>query len=155
MRWGWSNRSGDSQRGAALVEMAFVAPLLMMLIFGIIEFGWKFGQFNEIRHAAREGARYAAVSDPDLTGDAVIDANDVLQAVCDALNLNGTGTVDVVLTQAGTDIGNTADVTLTVDAPTLSGVALFNFLPTTLSNQVHFRLEQEAEWSATTFSNEC
>jgi len=48
-------------RGAALVEFALVLPLLVVLIFGIMESGWLFAQLTETRNAAREGARIAVV----------------------------------------------------------------------------------------------
>jgi Flp pilus assembly protein TadG len=50
-----------SDRGAALVEFALVLPLLVVLIFGIMESGWLFAQLTETRNAAREGARLAVV----------------------------------------------------------------------------------------------
>jgi hypothetical protein len=50
------------QRGAAAVEFAIIAPLLFMLIFGIVEFGLVWSQKNVYVGAAREGARYAAVN---------------------------------------------------------------------------------------------
>jgi Flp pilus assembly protein TadG len=56
------------ERGAAAVEMAIVLPLLVLLLGGVIDFGWLF--FNEIMlaNAAREGARGAIVelSDADV-----------------------------------------------------------------------------------------
>jgi Flp pilus assembly protein TadG len=59
------------------VEFAIVAPVLFVLIFGIIDFGWAFSQNLDLRQAAREGARLAAVnattgSDPDARLDALI-----------------------------------------------------------------------------------
>lgn len=50
-----------SQRGAAAVEMAVVAPILLLLVFGIMESGWLFAQQVELNNAAREGARLAVV----------------------------------------------------------------------------------------------
>ena len=49
--------------GASALEFAVVAPFLMLLIFGMIEFGWVFQNQLAITHAAREGARLAAVND--------------------------------------------------------------------------------------------
>lgn len=46
------------ERGATLVEFAVVAPLLFLLLFGIIEFGRVVATFNAVNTAAREGARY-------------------------------------------------------------------------------------------------
>jgi Flp pilus assembly protein TadG len=52
------------ERGAAAVEFAIVASLFFMLVFAIIDFGFGFHTWNGTAHAAREGARLAAV-DPD------------------------------------------------------------------------------------------
>ena len=45
------------QRGTSVVEMAIVLPLLLMLVFGIGEFGLMFTQWQTLTNAAREGAR--------------------------------------------------------------------------------------------------
>ena len=48
--------------GAALVEMAFLIPILGMLLFGIIEFGYLMSFRGGLAQAAAEGARAAATS---------------------------------------------------------------------------------------------
>jgi Flp pilus assembly protein TadG len=53
------------EEGAAAVEFAIVAGLFFMLVFGIIDFGFGFYTWNGTTHAAREGARKAAVT-PDV-----------------------------------------------------------------------------------------
>ena len=45
--------------GQDLVEFALVAPLLFLLLFGIMEFGVAVWHYNTIANAAREGARTA------------------------------------------------------------------------------------------------
>ena len=52
------------QRGAAAVEFALVAILLFMLVFGVIEWGRIFSEYQVMQSAAREGARVAAVRAP-------------------------------------------------------------------------------------------
>jgi Flp pilus assembly protein TadG len=49
------------ETGAAAVEMALVLPLLFLLVFGIVEFGFIFNRKVTIAHAAREGARHLAI----------------------------------------------------------------------------------------------
>jgi Flp pilus assembly protein TadG len=51
----------SAARGQALVEMGITVVLLVTLVMGIIEFGRAFMIANMIVHAAREGARIAAV----------------------------------------------------------------------------------------------
>ena len=51
-----------SERGAAAVEFAVVAPLLILLVFAIIDFGFGFHAWDGAQNAAREGARVGAVS---------------------------------------------------------------------------------------------
>lgn len=47
--------------GAVAVEMAIVTPLLLAMLFGIIEFGWLFTVRSTMVNAAREGARLGAL----------------------------------------------------------------------------------------------
>jgi Flp pilus assembly protein TadG len=54
-------RSLRKEEGTSAVEFALIAPLLFILIFGIIEFGIAFMQLQTIRGAVREGARASAV----------------------------------------------------------------------------------------------
>lgn len=53
--------SNFSRRGTASVEFALVLPLLLSLLFAIIEFGFIFKDQLSLQQAAREGARVAAV----------------------------------------------------------------------------------------------
>lgn len=47
------------ERGTAVVEFAVVLPLLLTILFGIIEFGYVFMVRQTLQHAAREGCRLA------------------------------------------------------------------------------------------------
>jgi hypothetical protein len=51
--------SGD--RGAVLIEFAIITPLLFLLLFGVVEFGKGFNDYQSIRQGVREGARAASV----------------------------------------------------------------------------------------------
>ena len=53
-----------SQKGATAVEFAIVLPLLILLIFGMIEFGLYLFNRHVITNAAREGARAGIISRP-------------------------------------------------------------------------------------------
>lgn len=54
-----------SERGAAAVELAVTLPILMMFIFGVVEFGRVFSVMHVMNTAAREGARIAVLPGSD------------------------------------------------------------------------------------------
>lgn len=53
-------RKPSGQRGAAVVEFALLSGLLLVILFGIVEFGFLWLESHYIANAAREGARVAA-----------------------------------------------------------------------------------------------
>ena len=59
-------------RGATAVEFALVFPLLLVMLFAIIDFGWVLNQQMSVTAAAREGARYFAIHnlEPGAQADA-------------------------------------------------------------------------------------
>ena len=75
--------------GAAMVEFAFVAVLLVFLVFGIITFGLLLSFKQDVTRAAAEGARVGAVSQPPTSTppDAAADPRHAatLQATKDAV----------------------------------------------------------------------
>lgn len=58
-----SRRASGNDRGAAAVEFAIVLPLLLLLVFGIIDFGRAYNTTVSLSGAAREGARALALGD--------------------------------------------------------------------------------------------
>ncbi len=58
-----------SEKGAELIEFAFILPLLLFVVVGIIDFGFTFQRYEVVTNAAREGARIAV-----LPGYAATDA---------------------------------------------------------------------------------
>jgi Flp pilus assembly protein TadG len=50
-----------NERAAAAVEFALIAPLLLLLVFGIIDFGWMLMKANLVNNAARDAARVASL----------------------------------------------------------------------------------------------
>jgi TadE-like protein len=65
-----------SQRSQALIEFALVSPVLLLLLFGIIDIGRAIFYYDTLNHAAREGARVAIRASNQLPTN-----NDVLNAV--------------------------------------------------------------------------
>jgi len=52
----------DKQHGTAMVEFAILLPLLLLLVFGMTEFGRMLYTKSTLTHAAREGVRRAVVT---------------------------------------------------------------------------------------------
>jgi Flp pilus assembly protein TadG len=57
-------RRRSAQDGAAAVEFALLAPLLMLLVLGVINFGIAFNVQETLTQAAREGVRGLALQTP-------------------------------------------------------------------------------------------
>ncbi len=126
--------------GASLVEFAILLPFLILLLIGIIEFSYLFGQFNDVRHGAREGARVAAVN----TGN-----NATLRSLtCGAMDLSASVTVQ--FSEGSGLAGGTGTVTVITSPSGLTGFPLItSMIPATLESEVDFRLEQDADsWSS-------
>lgn len=74
-------RVARSERGAELIEFALVFPLLLMIVLGIVDFGFMFQRLEVVTNAAREGARIAV-----LPG---YDDSDIAARVCDYVETGG------------------------------------------------------------------
>lgn len=61
------NRLFKNEKGQALVELALILPILLMLIFGIIEFSRVFNAYLIVTNASRDGVRQGAVGASDNT----------------------------------------------------------------------------------------
>ncbi|MDM8006478.1 MAG: pilus assembly protein [Phycisphaerae bacterium] len=116
------------RRGAAVVEMAVVAPLLLTLLFGVMEFGWSFMVHETITNTARECCRLATLQG---TTDGDVQARFV-QAMA------GTGvdvTADMIgITRSG-DVNNPiVTVNIAVPYSEVSITGLTSFLGITTQN---------------------
>jgi Flp pilus assembly protein TadG len=56
------------ERGAAMVEFAVATPLLLLLAFGVIDFGRAFYVYNKLSSTVRDAARYGAAQGAGPTG---------------------------------------------------------------------------------------
>jgi Flp pilus assembly protein TadG len=62
-----SRRRLRDDRGAAIVEFAFVLPILMVLICGIIDFGTTYNDYQSLRSGVRDGTRDSVVTNYGVT----------------------------------------------------------------------------------------
>jgi len=57
-----SARSRRRERGSASLEFALISPILLLFLFGTIEFGTYFFRFQVLHDAVSESARFAALA---------------------------------------------------------------------------------------------
>ncbi len=100
-----------SEHGAAAVEFALLLPLLVLLLFGIVEFGLALHRHQVLATASREGARAGIRQTvPRPT------AGDIQRAARNVLTQAGVGGAAVVaVTGAGGASGT--DLSVTVETP--------------------------------------
>lgn len=84
------------RRGATVVEMAFVAPLLFLIVFIVFEFGHAFMMQHLMLDVAREGCRIAAL--PQSTNADVLDQVDEMLT---ARGVRGAATTILINSQSG------------------------------------------------------
>lgn len=102
-----------NQDGGSLVEFVLIAPLLFVILFGIIEFGILIFDKAVLTNACREGARAGIVfADPRIS-DAEIEA--VVRNYCEA-HLISFGSGSTLVVPSPTRSGNAAGDSLTVTA---------------------------------------
>jgi Flp pilus assembly protein TadG len=137
-------RIDNPEQGAAAVEFALVLPLLVVLLFGIIEFSILFYNKAMITNASREGARAGIVYDfPDRPSDG--DIGSVVATYCGShlITFGDPNQIpSTTVTRGGTVTG--ADLSVTVDYD-YDFLMLPNFLGAFFSNtQFSNRITLEA-----------
>jgi len=128
------------EHGAAAVEFALVLPILILLVFGIVQFSIMYNAQQGLHAAAREGARLGAL--PQTT------QSDIVAHVEDALD--GVGGIDV----DDIDITITPDntrpcdlqpsgtpVVVTVESPATLDIPLWGVSTGTLTGKGEFKCE--------------
>lgn len=136
----YGKRYLTNNHGQAIVETALVLPIVVLLLFAIVEFGQIFNQYIVVTAAAREGARVAAVSDDAAAQTAVVNA-----AV--SINTNGL-TVNIVYPEGGREQGKSVTVTVSkpieVNTPLIKEIIDSGFAgqPPTLTGRSVMRVEQ-------------
>lgn len=106
------------EKGTALVEFAIVAPLLFVILFGIIEFGILLYDKAMITNASREGARAGIVfNHPNRITDAEINA--VVMNYCQdyLISFDSGSTLTVLISRTGTGVEPGDSLTVSLDYP--------------------------------------
>lgn len=97
------------ENGQAVVEFALILPILLLILCGIIDFGWIFSAQLAADNCAREGARFAAVY-TDYSGSESATAGKVNSVASDIIKAN----LRTTLTFSDADSPGDGDVSVRV-----------------------------------------
>ena len=106
----------NSERGAVAVEFALLAPVLVLLLLGIMEFGRAYNAQVSLTNAAREGVRVMAISN-DQTAARTAAKNAAVALSPQLADANFT------FSQASCSTGGQMSVTIKYTLSTLTGIA--------------------------------
>jgi Flp pilus assembly protein TadG len=130
-------RSRD-ERGAAAVEFAIILPVLVLIVFGIVQFSIQYNRQQGLHAAAREGARLASL--PQTTQD---DINDRVLDALDGISFDTTPTVSVSpsATQPCDQRSGETTVVVTVQTTSDLDIPLWGSQTLDLTGRGEFRCE--------------
>src|SRR5688572_25201671 len=123
-----------SERGAELIEMAMVTPILLLILAGIFDFGMMFRSWEIVTNAAREGARVGVLPAYANSDNVRARVEQYMQAsgVAAACALSCTPTVcsvcvqsQTLVTGAGTVTARSVTVTSVQILPSLGVIGAF------------------------------
>lgn len=123
-------RKHDSVKGSAIIEFAFVLPVLLIIFFGIVEFGIALYNKAIITNASREGARagiiYTGAGNAPVTDEVI---RGVVNSYCDTHMISFQEDADPVVAITRATSPNFPQQVLTVDVTyTYSGLGLGQLL---------------------------
>lgn len=122
----------NREKGASAVEFALILPVLMVILFGIIEFGFILYDKAIVTNASREGARRGIVYSKDINGVTIgvpaSDITDTTTSYCASYLVSlGTGSAAPSTTVTGNCAVPGSSLTVTVTYP-YSFLVLPNFV---------------------------
>ncbi|MBQ3602383.1 MAG: pilus assembly protein [Clostridia bacterium] len=98
--------------GQAMVEFALILPIFLLILCGIIDFGWLFYNQLSLNNACREGARYAVVH-TDENADTQSIINHIENISSTVFANDG---VDITVTYSSPSDPTAGDVTVSMQA---------------------------------------
>ena len=146
------HRSGNA--GTAVVEFALIVPVLLLIVFGILDFGRALNYLNDSTQLARSGARWAIVNKPFgqlQRWDDTACTGSLQQCIKDngvtgELRDNATVCIEFLgADPSDPQVGDPVKVTVDVDftwLPFIGGEGLGGIASTTMHGSTVMRIEQ-------------
>ena len=123
-----------SEKGASAVEFALILPILVILVFGIVQFGIAYNNYIALTHAAREGARLAAVNMDEIEGIAWFENR--IKESAPSVSIES-----ITLSGQDGNIGDSVVVTVTGEVLNIE-IPLVGSWPVQLTSTATLRIEQ-------------
>jgi len=123
-----------SEKGASAVEFALILPILIILVFGIVKFGIAYNNYIALTHAAREGARLAAVNMDEIEGIAWFENR--IKESAPSVSIES-----ITLSGQDGNIGDSVVVTVTGEVLNIE-IPLVGSWPVQLTSTATLRIEQ-------------
>ena len=98
--------------GQAMVEFALILPIFLLILCGIIDFGWLFYNQLSLNNACREGARYAVVHTAE-NADTLAIINHIENSTTTVFANDG---VDITVTYSSPTDPTSGDITVSMEA---------------------------------------
>lgn len=106
------SKKDKREDGQAMVEFALILPIFLLILCGILDFGWLFYNQLSLNNACREGARYAVVNTAeDANTQAII--NHIENATTTVFANDG---VDIEVTYSSPNDPTSGDITVSLEA---------------------------------------
>lgn len=125
------------ERGAAMTEFVVVIPILVVLLFSIVQFGLVLNRVQTYNAAAREGARVASLPNTDQAK-----ISSTINNALDGMNIGDTPAVSTNPSASKPCEGRPGEtVTVTVQSPYTIQIPLLPNFNVNLSGKGIFRCE--------------
>jgi len=122
-------RLGRSEEGSELIEMAIITPVLLMILAGIVDFGFMFRSWETVTNAAREGARVGVLPAYGCADGGPAEARVVAYLTAAGIAVPPAGKIVpapvTFATPAGSLTACQVDVTVTQSLPSLTFIIPF------------------------------
>ena len=139
------NTPRRSSRGATVVEFAIILPLLISVLFGIIEFASAYSHKVDVRHGAQEAGRLIAVNYDPLNEAPGSQLDTIVGAACARMDDAAGSAINVSLETAGED--DVGDIAVVRVHRAYQAMTPFIEISTVLAADIEVRLERPATWS--------
>jgi Flp pilus assembly protein TadG len=132
------------ERGVAVVEFALLVPVLLLIVFGIGDFGLAMNTYNNETQLANQGARLAVVNNnPGAPGS----LQAYIKTQGDTADIRANATVGICFPDGQSTVGHPVQVTVSIVhtfLPFLTNVLPSHVASRTITGKAVMRLEQNA-----------